>query len=133
MRSASLSNERTWAPGILAQVSRVKTLRINGPFMSTPGLLVRLINAASTLSRDDIGNLDNRINLGVRKDAFSPRTLNVKGKDTQWSQMRPFALGRVADYLVCRGRIKEKDDGKEVYRYTRLNKMDKIKLDRLCE
>ena len=44
----------------------------------------------------DVRDLDDGILIGFWEDAFAASTLNIEGKDSQWSHLRPFAVVMVS-------------------------------------
>jgi hypothetical protein len=46
---------------------------------------------ALSIDTDDVGNLNNRILLGLRKVALSTLTLNIDGEHSKWSNFVPLA------------------------------------------
>src|SRR5882762_6875148 len=86
---ASLSNERTCEPTIWAQEFNVKTFRMKG--LLSPVLLALdgcycQLPKAPTLTANHVCNLDNRIDLCLRKYAFPACALNIKAQDANWGK-----------------------------------------------
>jgi hypothetical protein len=53
-----------------------------------------------TISRDDIGDLDDGINVCLRKDAFATSAFDIEGEDTEGSHFRIFALRRMSNQVA---------------------------------
>src|SRR5262249_54915720 len=105
--SASLWNAIISAPAIGAQLLRVNTFRMNGLLSPAsvwpPSAHVSRFAGARvgrTMCGHHVGDLDDRVDLGLGEDALSPGTLDMETENAQWGDPLPLAFGCVADQPV---------------------------------